>query len=152
MNKQAFTFLTLFSLILVLSIYYIMLPPIANPESVSKTESVIEQLQNELNQKRETIINKSNEIIAKKTSTSDSISEALETISTTKDLSDQEKNIVSKIKELGYQEAYIEIDNQTVKATVLKKDSTKEDASKIIKTIMNIFDNKYHVEVKFISE
>ena len=30
MNKQAITFLSLFSLILVLSVYYIMLPPASN--------------------------------------------------------------------------------------------------------------------------
>ena len=55
MNKQAFTFLTLFSLILVLSIYYIMLPPSSNQEVVTNTQTTIEQLQQQLNKKRDNI-------------------------------------------------------------------------------------------------
>ena len=52
MNKQAFTFLTLFSLILVLSIYYIMLPPTSQNEVVQNDISTIEQLQNQLDKKK----------------------------------------------------------------------------------------------------
>ena len=95
MNKQAFTFLTLFSLILVLSIYYIMLPPSSNQEVVTNTQTTIEQLQQQLNKKRDDIIAKNNEIIAKESSTSDSINEALETISETKNLGEKEKSIVN---------------------------------------------------------
>lgn len=64
MNKQAFTFLTLFSLILVLSIYYIMLPPQTQEETVTTAESTITQLQEQLDLKRDEIISKNNEIIA----------------------------------------------------------------------------------------
>ena len=147
MNKQAFTFLTLFSLILVLSIYYIMLPPSSNQEVVTNTQTTIEQLQQQLNKKRDDIIAKNNE-----SSTSDSINEALETISETKNLGEKEKSIVAKIKELGYQDVYVEIDNQTIKVTVLKKDATQSDASKVIKEVLKLVGDNYQVEVKFISE
>ncbi|MCI9049892.1 MAG: SpoIIIAH-like family protein [Coprobacillus sp.] len=152
MNKQAFTFLTLFSLILVLSVYYIMLPPTTQEETVTQTQTTIQQLQKQLDKKREDIISKNNQIIAKESSTSDSINEALETISETKNRSDKERNIVDKIKELGYQEVYVEIDNETVKITILKKDATQSDASKIIKEVLNLLGEEYQVEVKFISE
>lgn len=152
MNKQAFTFLTLFSLILVLSIYYIMLPPSTNEEVVAQNQSTIEQLQEQLNKKRDDIISKNNEIIAKESSTSDSINEALETISETKNIGEKEKNIVAKIKEMGYQDAYVEIENQTIKVTVLKKDATQSDASQVIKEILNLVGENYQVEVKFINE
>ena len=152
MNKQAFTFLTLFSLILVLSVQYIMLPPTTQEETVTQTQTTIQQLQKQLDKKREDIISKNNQIIAKESSTSDSINEALETISETKNRSDKERNIVDKIKELGYQEVYVEIDNETVKITILKKDATQSDASKIIKEVLNLLGEEYQVEVKFISE
>ena len=93
-----------------------------------------------------------NEIIAKESSTSDSINEALETISETKNLGEKEKSIVAKIKELGYQDVYVEIDNQTIKVTVLKKDATQSDASKVIKEVLKLVGDNYQVEVKFISE
>lgn len=152
MNKQAFTFLTLFSLILVLSIYYIMLPPTSQNEVVQNDISTIEQLQNQLDKKREDIITKNNEIIAKESSTSDSINEALETISETKNVTEKEKSIVTQLGELGYQESYVEIDNQTVKITILKKDATQSDASNVIKEVLNLVGDSYQVEVKFIDE
>ena len=152
MNKQAFTFLTLFSLILVLSIYYILLPPVSNEESVIENLTTIQQLQQQLDQKREDIIAKNNQIIAKESNTSDSINEALETISETKNITERESQIVDKIKELGYQEAYVEIDNETVKITVLKKEATSSDASKVIKEVLSLIGEQYQVEVKFISE
>ena len=134
MNKQAFTFLTLFSLILVLSIYYIMLPPTSENEVVQNDISTIEQLQNQLDQKREDIITKNNEIIA------------------TKNVTEKEKSIVSKLKEMGYAESYVEIDQQTIKITILKKDATQTDASKVIKEVLNLVGDSYQVEVKFIEE
>lgn len=152
MNKQAFTFLTLFSLILVLSIYYIMLPPTSQNEVVQNDISTIEQLQNLLDKKREDIITKNNEIIAKESSTSESINEALETISETKNVTEKEKSIVTQLGELGYQESYVEIDNQTVKITILKKDATQSDASNVIKEVLNLVGDSYQVEVKFIDE
>ena len=152
MNKQAFTFLTLFSLILVLSIYYILLPPTSQNEVVQNDISTIEQLQNQLDKKREDIITKNNEIIAKESSTSESINEALETISETKNVTEKEKSTVTQLGELGYQESYVEIDNQTVKITILKKDATQSDASNVIKEVLNLVGDSYQVEVKFIDE
>ena len=152
MNKQAFTLLTVFSLILVLSSYNIMLPPTSQNEVVQNDISAIEQLQNQLDKKREDIITKNNEIIAKESSTSESINEALETISETKNVTEKEKSIVTQLGELGYQESYVEIDNQTVKITILKKDATQSDASNVIKEVLNLVGDSYQVEVKFIDE
>ena len=93
-----------------------------------------------------------NEIIAKESSTSESINEALETISETKNVTEKEKSIVSKLKEMGYAESYVEIDQQTIKITILKKDATQTDASKVIKEVLNLVGDSYQVEVKFIEE
>ncbi len=152
MNKQAVTFLSLFSLILVLSIYYIMLPNNSKSVSTKKELTTIEKLQTSLDKKRDEIISKNNEIIAKESSTSDSISKALETISETKEIKDKEKEILSKIKEAGYNDAYVEIADKIIKVTVVKKDAVQSDANKIIKMILKYLGDDYQVEVKFISE
>ena len=61
MNKQAITFLSLFTLILVLSIYYLLVPPIDQDDTVSKKSlSRIEILQSELNKNHENKINDNN--------------------------------------------------------------------------------------------
>ncbi len=152
MNKQAFTFLTLFSLILVLSVYYIMLPPSANDNLVTHNESTIEKLQKEHDKKITTIIETNNDLIAKESSTSEIINQALKTISTTKNQAELEKKVINKIVELGYKNVFVEIDGQTVKTTILLASHTKTDATKVINEVMNILGDTYQVEVKFVNE
>ena len=53
---------------------------------------------------------------------------------------------------MGYQDAYVEIENQTIKITVLKKDAKASDASKVIKEVLKLVGDDYQVEVKFINE
>ena len=140
------------NLILVLSVYYIMLPLASTNEAVTQNLTTIQQLQEQLDKKREGIISKNNEIIAQESSSSESINEALETISVTKNVAEKEKSIVSKIKEMGYTEGYVEIDENTIKVTILKKEATQSDASSVMKEVMSIIGEDYQVEVKFINE
>lgn len=155
MNKQAITFLTLFSLILVLSIYYILLPPeLADDSQVNISErsnSEIEVLQSELEAKRETLISENNDIIASASSDDDTISAALEMIAETKDVAAKERELIKIIQELGFEESFVEIDNNSVKVIVEKNDGDRSDANAIIKALLNHLGNEYQVEVKFIN-
>jgi stage III sporulation protein AH len=155
MNKQAITFLTLFSLILVLSIYYILLPPeLADDSQVNISErsnSEIEVLQSELEAKRETLISENNDIIASASSDGDTISAALEMIAETKDVAAKERELIKIIQELGFEESFVEIDNNSVKVIVEKNDGDRSDANTIIKALLNHLGNEYQVEVKFIN-
>ena len=71
MRKQAITFLSLFTLILVLSIYYLLVPPVEEESvSVSNEESsTIDVMQNELDQLHENSISDNNDVIASSKST-----------------------------------------------------------------------------------
>lgn len=152
MNKQAITFISLFTLILVLSIYYMMLPQEKTNEVSQQQPSSIEELQIALDKKREDIINENNDLIAKESSTTEMINKALETISQTKDLKDKEKELIELLQKEGYQDVFLEIDNKIVKVTILKKDATQSDANHVIKIILNHIGEQYQVEVKFINE
>lgn len=155
MNRQAITFLTLFSLILVLSIYYILLPPenTANEVAVKNQEvSQIEALQKNLDKEREDLISKNNAIIASSESDSDKIASALATISEAKETAALEAKITKTVNEAGFKNAFVEVENKTIKVVVDKKNGSSNDASGIIKTIMEETKNEYQVEVKFISE
>lgn len=152
MNKQAITFLSLFTLILVLSIYYIMLPQ-DNSNTVSESQlTTIEELQIALDKKRDEIITKNNEIIGEESSTSEVINQALETISQTKELKEKEKEIIELIQNNGYSDVYVEIEEKLVKITIIKKDATQSDANNIIKIVLGHLGDEYQVEVKFINE
>ena len=155
MNRQAITFLTLFSLILVLSIYYILLPPenTANEVAVNNQEvSQIEALQKNLDKEREDLNSENNAIIASSESDSDKIASALATISEAKETAALEAKITKTVNEAGFKNVFVEVENKTVKVVVDKKDGSGNDANSIIKAIMEETKNEYQVEVKFISE
>lgn len=155
MNRQAITFLTLFSLILVLSIYYILLPPenTAN-QVVSNTEEIsqIEIMQKNLDKEREDLISKNNDIIASSQSDSDKIASALASINEAKEKVALEKKITEIINEAGFKSVFVEVENKTIKVVVDKKNGKESDANNIIKTVMEKTNNEYQVEVKFIDE
>ena len=155
MNRQAITFLTLFSLILVLSIYYILLPPenTANQVSLNDQEvSQIEMMQKNLDKEREDLISKNNAIIASSKSNSDEIASALASISEAKETAALEKKIIDIINDAGFKNAFVEVENKTIKVVIDKKEASSSDANSIIKTVMEKTKNEYQVEVKFISE
>ena len=153
MNKQAVTFLSLFSVLLVLSVYYILLPPVTNPTpvAVEKIElSKIETLQEELITTRNQVIMDNNDIIAASSSSSKDIQVALEVIADTQKIQDQEKAIVELLKGLGYEKVFVECENKNIKVVIEKKDAKASDANEIIKLIVSKYDNSYQIEVKFI--
>ena len=155
MNRQAITFLTLFSLILVLSIYYILLPPenTANQVSLNDQEvSQIEMMQKNLDKEREDLISKNNAIIASGKSNSDEIASALASISEAKETAALEKKITDIINNAGFKNDFVEVENKTIKVVVDKKNGKETDANNIIKAVMEKTNNEYQVEVKFISE
>ena len=151
MNRQAITFLTLFSLILVLSIYYILLPPEGEASEVSVNNeelSQIEVLQQNLEKERADLISENNAIIA----SSDSDSNALANISEAKETAALEAKITKIINDAGFKNAFVEVENKTIKVVIDKKEASSSDANSIIKTVMEKTKNEYQVEVKFISE
>ena len=100
MNRQAITFLTLFSLILVLSIYYILLPPEGEASEVSVNNeelSQIEVLQQNLEKERADLISENNAIIASSDSDSNKIAAALANISEAKETAALEAKITKII-------------------------------------------------------
>lgn len=154
MNKQAITFLSLFSLILVLSVYYILLPPLNNTELpvtiVEEDTSQVVSMQQNLDQQRLELIKENNEIIAASNSEKTEIEIALQTIENTKNIIQQEETINSLLNEAGYENIFAEINGNNIKIVIEKNDATTTDANAVIKIIMNEFGNAYHVEVKFV--
>ena len=148
MNKQAITFLSLFSLILILSVYYMLLPE--NEVTVTTSLSAISQLQSDLDKRREQIEIKNQEIISQENSTSESVKLAIEVIAENKEYSQIEEKINEVIKSMGYSEVFSEVNDNIAEITIVKKDANKSDASLVIKTILEEIGNEYQIQVKFI--
>ena len=156
MNKQAITFLSLFTLILVLSVYYLVVPPIDQQANVqTKQLSKIEVLQNQLNENHENTLAENNDVIASAKSSKKQIQEALTSIEKTNSDIETEntvEEIAENIKEKGYKECFVELDDTHLKVVIKLKEATSKDANRVIKCIQGKYNNKFDIEVKFVED
>ncbi len=158
-NKQKLWFLTLFSLILVLSVYYVTMPsnllsvsdikedttPTINIEKTNMLdvlkEENNEQVTKEIESLRKIIVNADTPIEEKNI--------AYEKIQKLEKNQGKEANIVSLIKEkLGF-DTYVEIKNTKVNVVVSNKEHSYKIANDIIKLVSSSFDSDMSVTVKF---
>ena len=80
------------------------------------------------------------------------IAAALANISEAKETAALEAKITKIINDVGFKNAFVEVENKTIKVVIDKKEASSSDANSIIKTVMEKTKNEYQVEVKFISE
>lgn len=158
-NKQKIWFLTLFSLILVLSVYYVTMPsnllsvsdikedttPTINIEETNMLdvlkEENNEQVAKEIESLRKIIVNTDTPIEEKNI--------AYEKIQKLEENKGKEEKIVSLIKEkLGF-DTYVEIKNAKVNVVVSNKEHSYKIANDIIKLVSSSFDSDKSVTVKF---
>lgn len=155
MKRQAITFLSLFSLVMVLSVYYVMLPPVGSDEkevsSIEEEEQTEElTMQEKLDEARNQDNQKQEEIISSKTSSSDEINDALMALEKNKTLSAEEKMVTEALHEAGYDDVFVEINEATIKVTITKNDATKADATQVMNIVLAKTEKKYSPEIKFV--
>ena len=159
-NKQKLWFLTLFSLILVLSVYYITMPSDllntaieSNDESsivvnVSEEDSLsvlrvmsdeerfkeIEDLKLVLNSVNSTVEEKNN---------------AYEKMQLIEETKGKEKMLEQKIKKDYKLDSFIKIYNNQIKVVIKSNEHNNELANNIIRSIQEEYDEKMYISVKF---
>jgi len=149
MNKQAITFFSLFSLILVLSVYYVMIPPIDDSIEITQAE---ESLKDKLSLKRNEETDIQNNILASSSSSGEELNKAIESINETKQAISIETKITNELNKLGYQNVFCEIDQTVIKITITYPNASKDDAIKVMDVVMKNCNEKYSPEIKFINE
>lgn len=162
-NKKNLWFLTLFSLILVLSIYYITMPNellITNNGNVDLEEetdkevnieqsSVISALKVEDNN---LVLESINELKEKLTSNEISTEEknlVFEELKSINKNSSLEETIESKIKSTYSYDSFVKIDNDQVRIVVGTNEHSVELANNIMRLVQNEFDKKMYISVEF---
>ena len=169
-NKQSLWFLTLFSLILVLSIYYLTMPNDLLVSNNSKIKTVkTEKTNGEIEDAKTTI--KESELLVtmrvnlesereekikdlKSTLTNENISSeeknsAYEQIKYITNLTSEENALEKKLKKEFGLDSFINIDNKNVKVVVVKKDHDVTLANNIMKAIQSEFESKMSITVQF---
>ncbi len=162
MNKQNLWFITLFSIILVLSIYYISMPSNILEEYTSNTnnnnETTVseltpqtslvalrvasdEELLNNINNLQNTITDKEKTVAEK-----NNAYEELMTLNENKGL---EENIESKLKEKFEYDSFVKINKDQINIVISSSKHDKLIANNIIKEVQSMFDTKKYITIKF---
>jgi len=163
-NKRSLWFLTLFSLILVLSVYYITMPSellmATNNGGSDDTETVSATTENEESaelvalrvESEEKMLDQITELKAVLTdsnSTTEEKNKAFEKMQELNKNRGTEESIENKIKEEFNLKSFVSIDETSVTVTI---DSTKHDkelANKIMRSVQEEFETSMSISVKF---
>lgn len=167
MNKQNLWFITLFSIILVLSIYYISMPSnILEEYNNSNTNT------NETNNSKETVstvneetslvalrVAADEELLTKLTNLQNTITDkektvmeknnAYEELMTLNENKGLEENIESKLKEKFSYDSFVKINKDQINIVISSAKHDKMIANSIIKEVQSMFDTKKYITVKF---
>lgn len=159
-NKKNLWFLTLFSLVLVLSIYYVTMPSeifdskLEN-EKVDKStvnveeSSVISALKVEdENEVKEKINGLKEKLTNSEVSTKEK-NEVFEELKLINKNSSKEETLESKIKEICSCENFVKIDGDNVRVVLDSDDSSATTANNIMRLVQKEFDDKMYISVKF---
>ncbi len=163
-NKQKMWFITLFSLILILSVYYITMPSellttmkttektstTKAKSEVSVTESdFIAALQVEKDEERSALVAKYNEILTNKESSFEEKNNAYNGIKEIDNIKAIEEKIKNKINEELKLNSFIKIDGNNVNITIKKENHDYSLANSIMKLAQKEFEQKMYISVKF---
>jgi len=161
-NKKNLWFLTLFSLILVLSIYYITMP---NELLITNNGDIdLDKINEEVNIEESNIISALkvednnlvldtiNELKEKLTNTEISVEEknlVFEELKAINKNSSKEETIESKIKSTYSYDNFVKIDNDQIRVVIGTKDHNVELANNIMRLVQSEFDKKMYISVEF---
>ena len=164
-NKKNLWFLTLFSLVLVLSVYYVTMPNDLLKASTYNKELNTKELQTTVEEADAITAlkveddastkEKINELQKKLTDTKIGTEEknsVYEEIKTLNNNSSVEKTIEEKIKNEYSCETFTKIENNSVKVIVDKCDNSKTLANNIMRLVQEQFQDKMYISVQFKSK
>ena len=160
-NKKNLWFLTLFSLVLVLSIYYVTMPSeIFNSGVLSEEEndeekvdlsesSVISALKVEDDANVMEEINSLKEKITNSEVSIEDKNAAFEELKLINKNSSLEETIEENVKELCNCENFVKIDGDNVRVVLDSDDASAGMANKVMRLVQDSFTDKMYISVKF---
>ncbi len=166
-NKRSIWFLTLFCLILVLSVYYVTMPSelllSTNSNYVSKetteetqtptvevTEStILTSLRVESDEQMMNEIQNLQTILTNKDSTVDEKNNAYEKIKQLNLNKGEEQQIEKQISDTYKLKSFVKVNGDQVRVVVLSKEHDSSLANNIMRTVQSNYENEMYVSVKF---
>ena len=159
-KKKNLWFLTLFSLVLVLSVYYVTMPNellVANNSSNTVKEekvlieeaNIIETLKSEDNNNTLEEINKLKTTIADSKTSEEDRNKDFDELKLLNQISSKEELLEEKIKNTHNLDSFIKIDGDQVRVVIDSDEHSNTLANKIMRTVQDNFDTKQYISVQF---
>ena len=159
-NKKNLWFLTLFSLVLVLSVYYITMPKellLTNNSTEAPTKedieindtSIIEVLKENDNTTTLEEISKLKSTIGDSNTSLEDKNKAFDALKLLNQISSKEELLEEKIKNTYSLDSFIKIDGDEVRVVVDSQEHDSKLANDIMRTIQSNFDTKQYIVVEF---
>ena len=159
-SKKNLWFLTLFSLVLVLSVYYVTMPNEllqTNNGSIQDGEvkvdineaSIIETLRQEDNNNTLEEINKYKATMSNGDVTVEDKNKAFDAIKLLNQISSQEELLEEKVKNVHNLDSFIKIDGDQIRVVVDSDNHSSSMANDIMRTIQSNFDSKQYISIQF---
>jgi len=170
-NKQNLWFLTLFSLILVLSVYYITMPSELlkstngnynitsnngnniqeeSSPTITITESeLLQALRIDLDEERSVLKEELESLLTSLEATADEKNEAYEKLKSLNLIAGQEENLEALIKNNYGIETFVKIDNNQINVIGIKGEHDTSLANSIMRLVQQQYENKMFITVKF---
>ena len=163
-NKEHLWFLTLFSLILVLSVYYVTMPSdllLSNQvfddekKNVDKVNLEVEEsdvlvsLRLDLEESRENEKKELQTILTNSETTMEEKNNAYEKINYLNTIYGEEEKLEKKVKECCNIESFIEVDNQEINVVGISQNHSVSLANDIMRAIQEEYSEKVSITVNF---
>lgn len=162
-NKKSIWFLTLFSLILVLSVYYITMPsellltsnnndntdnnaPVVNQEESTLLVALRVEADEEMMKELENL----RLILTNEDSTVDEKNEAFDKMKDLNIIRGEEESLEKKIKETHNLDSFVKIKNDEIQVVVKNSSHDTKLANEIMRTVQDSYESKMYISVKFV--
>lgn len=160
-NKQNLWFVTLFSLILILGIYYVSLDD--EVAQVLKTEDIIEEnnvieitesdilvaLEVENDEEKQALMEEYQNILLDSESTLEEKNVAYENMQKLNNSTIDENKIKDLIKEKFSLNSFVKIKNNSISIVVADKNHSTEKANAIIRSVQELYEKEMYITIKF---
>lgn len=161
-NKQSVWFVTLFSLILVLSIYYVTMndsslqsimeniPDVSTPVSVNVEESSL--LVSLRVQEDESVLKEMEDyqqILLDSSKTSEEKNNAYNALMSLNQKKSEEEKIEKKIKEVHNLDSFVKVKKDSISIVIASMEHNSSLANNIIRTVQELYEETKYITVKF---
>ena len=162
MNKQNLWFLTLFSLILVLSVYYITMPNdlllsttkeeiptnIVDDGKVEQVSSLV-AMRVSLEEERQNEMDTLQEQLTSESASSEEKNNAYEKLKYLNELQGKEEKYEKAIKKEYGVDSFVKIDNSNINIVCISENHDSTLANNIMRLVQSDYKNKMYITVKF---